>query len=130
MGFHLHPLHTAYARFGVTRNADNAAGRFHIGAAGDQVVGHRRIRRYREAPVPELAVQMLRVVALHTLAGTKPEVHRTPGRKKGRHRTHIGLWCTAAAQAHGHARVARRVGHALGAHALQAFGNQIKRLVP
>ena len=113
----LHALHAADARVRVAPHADDAARRLDVGAARDQVLGERRVRRHGERAVPELAVEMLRVVALDALAGAEAHVDRAPRREKRGERPHVRLRRAGAAQADGETRITRLVGEARGADA-------------
>ena len=80
--------------------------------------------------MPELAVEMLGVVALDALPRAEAHVDRAPGREERRKGAHVRLRRAAAAEARGHARVAGFVEQALGAHRLEPVGDQRQRLVP
>ena len=120
----LHALHAAHAGIGVAPDAGHAARGLDVGAAGDQVIAQRRVGRDDEGAVPELAVQVLGVVALDALAGAEAHVDRPPRGEEGREGAHVRLRRAGAAEAGRHARVARLVGQALLAHALQLAGDQ------
>ena len=74
--------------------------------AGDQVVGERRVGRDGEAAVPQLAVEVLGVVALHSLARAEAHVHRTPRGEESGEAPHVELRRAAAAEARRDARIA------------------------
>ena len=126
----LHALHAAHARLGVAPHAHHAAGGLDVGAAGDQVVAQRRVGRDDEGAMPELAVQVLGVVALDALPRAEAHVHRPPRAEERREGAHVRLRRAAAAEARGHARVAGFVGDAALAHGLELGRDEVHRLVP
>jgi hypothetical protein len=127
---HLHTLHASGTRVGVAPDTDDSSRRLDIRAARDQIVAERRIGRDRERPVPQLAVQVLRVIALDALPRAETHVDRPPSREKRREGAHVGLRRAAAAEARSHARITRFVGKALGTQRIQARGDQLECLVP
>ncbi len=130
MGLDLNPLHAAFARIGMPLHAANSAGGLDIGAEGNQIVAQRGIGRHREAAVPQFAVEMLGVIALHALPRAETHIDQPPSRQERRQRTHIGGGRTAAAEARGEARIAGLVDEAGGSCRIELFGDQRQRLVP
>ena len=126
----LDALHPAHPRVGVAPDADDAARGLDVGAAGDQVVAERRVGRHGERAVPELAVQVLGVVALDALARAEAHVDRPPRAEEGGERAHVRLRRAGAAEAHREPRIARLVGEAGGADRVELAGDEIERLVP
>ena len=126
----LDPLHPAYPRVGVTPDADDAARGLDVGAAGDEIVAKRRVGRHGECAMPELAVQMFRVVALDALARAEAHVDRPPGAEESGERAHVRLRRASAAEAYCETRITRFVGQAGGAHRVELAGDEIERLVP
>src|SRR5262245_21994215 len=80
--------------------------------------------------MPQLAVKMLRVVALDALPAAEAEIGRSPSREERRERSHVLGRCAAAAEARGETREARFVGQPLGADLAQLAGDDVERLVP
>ena len=109
MRLDLHPFHAAFARIGVAPYTDHTARRFHVGAAGNHVIAHRRVRAHGECAVPEFAVQMFGVGAFHALPRAKAHVDRAPGGEERGESAHIGLRRAAAAEIRGDLGVARGV---------------------
>src|SRR5208282_6873116 len=97
---------------------------------GEQIPARGRVGRDGEGAVPELAVEMLRVVALHTLAAAKAHVDGAPGREIRGKGAHIGLRRAAAAEACRDFRVARRVEEAASANGVELLGHEVERLLP
>ncbi len=126
----LHALHAAHARVGVAPDADDAAGGLDVGAAGDEVIGERRVGRDGEGAVPELAVQVLGVVALDALARAEAHVDRAPRGEERREGAHVRLRRAGAAEAHGEARIAGFVGQPARAELVELGGDDVERLVP
>ena len=79
MRLHLYPFQAAYARIRLAPHARNPARRLDVVAAIDDVVAVRRVGRNDERPVPQLAVKMFGVIALHPLPAAEPHVDRPPG---------------------------------------------------
>ena len=102
----LHALHAADARLGMAPDADHAARGLGVGAAGNHVLAERRVGRHGEGAVPEFAVQVLRMRALHALPRAEAHVDRAPGAEERREGAHVGLRRAAAAEARGDARIA------------------------
>ncbi|MEQ1807601.1 MAG: hypothetical protein ABL900_19650 [Burkholderiaceae bacterium] len=102
----LHALHAAHARLGVAPDADDAARRFDVRAARDQVIAQRCVGADDEGAVPELAVQVFRVITLDALARAQAEVDRPPGGEERGKCSHVRLRRSAAAEARGDAWVA------------------------
>ncbi len=130
MRLHLHPLGTAHARIGLTPDADHAAGGLDVVAAVDDVVDVRSIGRHDERPVPQFTVQVLGVIALHSLAGTVSLVDRSPCRHEGREGSHVLHGRTAATGRGCQARCALLIQQALGPNLAQFCANDVQRLVP
>jgi hypothetical protein len=106
MRLDLHALHAALASVCVAPHAGHAAGGLDIRAAGNEVIRERRVGRDRETAVPQLAVEVLGVVALHALAGAEAHIHRAPRGKEGGKASHVELRRAAAAEARRDARIA------------------------
>src|SRR5271169_5600843 len=130
MRLDLHPLHAAVTRIGVALNAANAARRLDIGAEREHVLAQRRVWRDRESAVPQFAVEMLRMRALHALAGAKAHVDRAPGTQKRRQRSHVGRRRSTTAEARCNARIAGFVGQAGRARGIELFRHHVERLIP
>ena len=130
MRLDLYSFHAAFARIGVAPDPGHAARSLHIRAARDQVVAQRRVRRDGKPTVPELAVKMLRVVALHALPRSKAHVHRTPRGQVGGESTHIGLRSAAAAEARRYLRIPGLVQQPGRANRIQFCGDRIESLFP
>src|SRR5471030_2365614 len=84
MRLDLYPFGAAHPRVGLAPDADNPARGLDVVAAVDDVVHVGRVRRNDEGAVPQLAVKMLGVVALHALSRAEALVHRTPCGHEGR----------------------------------------------
>ena len=111
-------------------HADHAAGSLGVAAAGNAGTGRGRIGRDGEGAMPELAVKMLRVIALDALAAAEAHVDRAPGREKGGKGAHVGLRRAAAAEARRDLRVARCVQEAARADGVELLGDEVEGLVP
>ncbi len=130
MRLHLDALHPAGARIGMAFHADDAARGLGVAAERDDVAAGRRIRRDREGVMPQLAVEMFRVIALDALAAAETHIDRPPGREKGGKGSHVGLRRAPAAEGGGDLGIARGVEQAAGAHAVELFGDEIERFIP
>jgi hypothetical protein len=90
----------------MTLDAAHATGGLDVVAEREHVLGVRRVRCDRERAVPELAVEVLGVVALDALAAAEAEVDRPDRGEERRQRAHVVGRRAAAAEARGDARVA------------------------
>ena len=130
MGLHLNPLGPAIAGIGVTLDAADAAGGLDIHAEGDDVITFRGIRRDDEGAVPQLAVEMLGVVALDPLAAAESHVDRGDRTEEGGEGAHVIGGGAAAAETGGNLGVAGLVGLALDLDLFHLVGDGVQRLVP
>ena len=130
MRLDLHPLQPAHARLGVAPRARDAARRFGVRAEGQHVLRGRRVRADRERAMPQLPVEMLRVVALDALPAAEAEVDRAPRGEERRERLHVVGRRAAAAEARGNARVAGLVEQPLRAHLAEPRRHEVERLLP
>ena len=130
MRLDLHPLHAALAGVGMALDAAYAARSLDVGAEGHEIFTERRIGRHREAAMPQLAVEVLGVIALHALPRAEAHVDRPPRRQERRQRAHIGGRRAAAAEARGQARIAGFIGEAFGARLVKLVGDQRQRFFP
>ena len=105
VGFDLNPFESAHARIRVAPHAGNPAGRFDIASERDHVACSGRVRRDDEGTVPQFAVEMFGVIALHALSAADSEIDRAPGREKRRQGSHIALRRSAAAETGRDARI-------------------------
>ena len=120
----LNAFHAPLASIGVPLHATHTAGRFDVGAEGNKILAKRRVRRNRKAPVPQFAIEMLGVVALHALPRAKAHVDRTPRCQERGQRSHVGRWRAAPAEARGNARISCFVGKASRPYCIELVGDE------
>ena len=130
MRLDLDPLQPAHPGVGLAPHPGDAARGLDIVAAIDDVIAIRRVRGDDERAVPELAVEMLGMVALDALAAAEAEIDRTPGREEGREGPHVLGRRAAAAEADREARIAFCVAQPPGADLAHPAGDDVERLVP
>ena len=130
MRLDLNPFHPAHPRIGVTPDPDDTAGSLDISPAGDQIVAKGRVGRHRERAMPELAIEVFRVVTLDALPRSEAHVDRAPGGEECREGAHVRLWRAGSTQAHREPRIARCVGQAGGADFVELRSHEIECLVP
>ena len=106
MRLDLDPLEPGGARVGLTPGAGHARRILDILAAVDDVVAARRVGRADEGPVPQLAVEMFRMVAFGAGARAVAHVDRAPGGEEGGQRADIFRRRVVAAEGEGEARIA------------------------
>ena len=123
-------LGAAGPRIRLAPNADHARLCLGVGAAVQDEIHVGRVRRDDEGAVPELAVEMLRVVTLDALPGAEPLVDRAPGAHEGGEGAHILDRRAAAARGGGEARVAVLVDQPLGAHLPELLADDLEGLLP
>ena len=130
MGLELDPVEAAGPRLGVPEHAGDPAGRVTVVAEGQDEVTARQIRRHRERTVPELAVEVLGVIALDALAAADALIHRPPGGQEGGEGAEVGGGDAARAQGHRQPRIAGLVHEPLGAEGIEPGRQGAERLLP
>ena len=130
MRFDLDPLEPAHPCVGLAPDAGDTAGGLDVVAAVDDVVAVGRIGRDDEGAVPELAVKMLRMVALHPLPAAEALIDRPPGRHEGGEGPHVLGRRAAAAEAGGEPGQPLLVDDAVLADLAHLRGHDVERLVP
>ena len=115
---------------GLAPDADHAGLGFGVRPAVQDEVHIGRIRCHDEGAVPQFAVEMLGVVALHALAGAETLVDRPPGRHEGRESAHILHRRAAAAGRGREARMAVLVDQPLGPHLAELLADDAEGLLP
>ena len=130
MRFDLDTFQPADTRIRLAPHARDAARRFDVIAAIDDVVAVRRVRRNDERPVPQFPVKMFRVIALHPLSAAKAHIERSPCRQEGGECSHILGRGAAAAEGYGQPRKTAFVLCPAGAHVAHPPGNGIQRFFP
>ena len=104
MRFNLHPFYPSRSSIGASPDSNNAASRFDVVTAVDDVIHPWRVGRNREGAMPEFTVKVFRVVALDPLAGAIALINGSPRRHEGGERTHILNRCAPTASSGGNTR--------------------------
>ena len=126
----LHALEPARAGVGLAPYPGDPGRGLRVVAAAYDVAAARGVGRHNERAVPQLAVQVLAVVALHALPRPEPHVDRPPGGEEGGQGPHVLGRGAAPAEAHREPRKSGLVDEPPGADVEHAGGNRVERLVP
>ena len=127
---HLHPVEPPVLGFGMAPDPGHAGRRQAVVAEGEHVFAQGGVRHHDEGPVPELAVEMLRVVALDPLPGADGLVQRAPGRHEGREGAQETRRHAPLSQGQRQPGVVRLVHQPLLADSAQLFGHHFDGFVP
>src|SRR6516225_6620008 len=130
MRLDLHALHSALARVGMALDAAYAAGGFHIGAERHEIIAQRSVGRDGKTAVPELAVEMLGVIAFDALTAAKAHIDGTPCGEESGQGPHIGGGRAAAAEARCESWIPGFIEEAPRPRVFELCRDQIKRFVP
>ena len=126
----LHPVEAARPRLGVAEHAGDPAGGVAVVAEGQDEVAAWHVGRHREGAVPELAVEVLGVVALDALAAADALVHRAPRREERGEGAEVGRGDAARAEGHRQPRVAGLVDEPLRAERIEPGRQDAERVLP
>ena len=130
MRLDLHALEPARAGVGLAPYPGDPGRGLRVVAATDDVAAARGVGRHDERAVPQLAVEVLAVVALHALPRPEPHVDRPPGGEEGGQGAHVLGRGAASAEAHREPRKSGLVDEPPGADVEHAGGDRVERLVP
>ena len=130
MGLDLHALQAARAGVRLAPHPGDPRRGLRVVAATDDVAAARGVGGDDERAVPELAVEVLAVVALDALSRAEAHVDGTPRGEEGRQRPHVLGGGAAASEAHREPREARLVHEPLGADGAHVPGDRVEGLVP
>ncbi len=130
VGLELHPRDAPGPGLGVAVNAGDAAGGVAVVTEGQHEIASRGVRGDGEGAVPELAVEMLGVVALHALTAADPLIHGSPGGEERREGPEVGGRDAAGAERGRQPRISRLVGEPLGPDGHEPIREHVERLVP
>jgi hypothetical protein len=130
VGLELDPLSPPPPRLRVTPDADDPAADVAVVPEGQDVARVRHVGGHRERAMPELAVEVLRVRALHPLPAADPLIQGSPREEERREGPEVRRRDPAGADGDGQPGIAVVVHQPLRADGLELPGEEVQRLVP